>query len=212
MALSDHTEAFDAFQQRHRGLRFVVAVYKKFTDDEGGSLAALVAYYGFVSIFPLLLVFVTVLGFVINGDAAEQERILDGALGQIPLLKAPLTTNSISGSPAAFAIGVIGSLIAGMAITSAAQRAFGRIWQVPRPDRPDFLRTRLRGIGLLLVFGALVTVSSVAAGFATSAARGAWADVAGILIAFVANVALFLAAFYFLTPADVQVRDLLPGV
>jgi len=212
MAFSDRIRTIDGFQQRHRGLRFVVAVYKKFTDDEGGSLAALVAYYGFVSIFPLLLVFVTVLGFVINGDKAEQMRVLNGALGQIPLLKAPLKANSISGSTTAFVIGVVGSLLAGMAITNATQNAFSRIWQIPRPERPSFFRKRARGIALLIVLGALNLVSSVAAGFATSAGRGAGADIAGVLIAFAANVALFLSAFVFLTAADVEVRDLMPGV
>ncbi len=212
MALSDRRRAIDDYQQRHRRLSFVAAVYKKFNDDEGGSLAALIAYYGFVSIFPLLLVFVTVLGFVIHGNKAEQQRVLDSALGQIPLLKVPLSANSLTGSPAALAIGLIGSLLAGMAITNATQRAFSVIWQIPRTERPDFLKTRARGIGLLVVLGALSLVSSAAAGFATSAARGLAADVAGIVIALVANIALFLAAYVFLTAAKVTVRDLMPGV
>jgi len=60
-------------------VRFVAAVYKKFTDDQAGQLAALVSYYAFVSIFPLLLVLVTILGFVLQGDPREQQKILDGA-------------------------------------------------------------------------------------------------------------------------------------
>ena len=212
MALSDRLRAIDDYQQRHRRLSFVAAVYKKFTDDEGGSLAALVAYYGFVSIFPLLLVFVTVLGFIIHGNKAEQQRVLDSALGQIPLLKVPLTANSLTGSPLVLAIGLIGALLAGMAITNATQRAFSVIWQIPRTERPNFLKVRARGIGLLVVLGALNLLSSAAAGFATSATRGVGADIAGVLIAFVANIALFLAAYVFLTAAEVPVRDLMPGV
>jgi len=212
MALSDRLRAIDDYQQRHRRLSFVVAVYKKFMDDEGGSLSALIAYYGFISIFPLLLVFVTVLGFVIHGDPAEQARVLNGTLGQIPLLKAPLTANSLTGSPAAFAIGLIGSLLAGMAITNAAQRAFSRIWQIPRTERPNFLKTRVRGIALLFVLGALNLLSSAAVGFATAAASGTLADVAGIVIAYLVNVLLFLAAYVFLTAADVGWRQLMPGV
>jgi uncharacterized BrkB/YihY/UPF0761 family membrane protein len=46
----------------------VSAVVKKFSDDQAGQLAALIAYYGFLSLFPLLLVMVTVLGFVLQGD------------------------------------------------------------------------------------------------------------------------------------------------
>ena len=49
---------FDAYQQRHRWLAIPMAVVKKFGDDQAGNLAALVAYYAFFSMFPLLLVFV----------------------------------------------------------------------------------------------------------------------------------------------------------
>src|SRR5688500_12704145 len=59
--------AADDFQQRHRWLAFPVAVVKKFGEDQGGQRAALLAYYGFFSLFPLLLVAVTVLGFVLQG-------------------------------------------------------------------------------------------------------------------------------------------------
>ena len=212
MSISDRLRRFDDYQQRHRRLRFPVAVLKKFSDDQGGSLAALIAYYGFVSVFPLLLVFVTVLGFVIHGDPAEQARVLNGTLGQIPLLKVPLTSHSLSGSPTALAAGLIGSLLAGMGIMSATQNAFNRIWQVPRTERPSFLKSRGRGVVMLVVLGALNVFSSAAAGFATAAGHGLPADLAGVVVAFAANVVLFLAAFSLLTAADIEVRDLMPGV
>ncbi len=59
---------------------------KKFGDDEAGSMAALIAYYGFVSLFPLLLVLVTVLGFVLEGDRKTQEEVLHSTLGQFPII------------------------------------------------------------------------------------------------------------------------------
>jgi membrane protein len=74
--------SLDCVQQRHRVLAVIVAVAKKFGDDEAGAYAALLAYYGFFSLFPLLLVFVTVLGFALNGDPGLQQRILHPALGQ----------------------------------------------------------------------------------------------------------------------------------
>ena len=44
----------DRFQQRHPWAGFPFAVVKKFGDDQAGNLAALIAYYGFFSLFPLL--------------------------------------------------------------------------------------------------------------------------------------------------------------
>ncbi|MDQ1383183.1 MAG: hypothetical protein QOG65_562, partial [Actinomycetota bacterium] len=58
----------DAFQQHNRPLGFLFAVVKKFGDDRAGMLAALMAYYGFLALFPLLLLLVTILGFALRGN------------------------------------------------------------------------------------------------------------------------------------------------
>jgi membrane protein len=212
MSIEDRLRALDRAQQRSPRLSFLAAVVKKFSDDQAGQLAALIAYYGFVSLFPLLLVLVTVLGFVLQGDPSEQKRILDGALGQFPLVSDQLKLHSLTGSDVALAVGVLGSLLAGMGITGATQNAFNRIWSVPFKDRPNFLLARLRGLRMLAVLGTLSIVSTTAAGFVGSSSHAAPAVVAGVLVAFAFNLALFMTAFKLLTAVEVPWRDLLPGV
>jgi YihY family inner membrane protein len=211
MSFWDRLHAFDRLQQRHRRLSFIVAVIKKFTDDQAGQLAALISYYAFVSLFPLLLVFVTVLGFILQNDPAERERILDGALGQIPLIRDQLKLHSLKGSPTALAIGAVASLLAGMGITNVAQTAFNRIWHVPIKHRPNFIFARLRGLGVLAILGTMVIISTLAAGFVGATSHGALAVVAGTTVALILNLATFLLAFKVLTAADVSWRQLLPG-
>src|SRR4051794_28235963 len=75
----------DTLQRRRAVLGFAVAVAKKFGEDGAGNLAALIAYYGFLSIFPLLLALTTVLGSVLRSHPALQRRILDSALTQFPV-------------------------------------------------------------------------------------------------------------------------------
>jgi membrane protein len=212
MSITDRLHQLDRYQQRTPRVRFVAAVIKKFGDDQGGQLAALIAYYGFVSLFPLLLVLVTVLGFVLQGDPGEQKRILDGALGQFPIVSTELKLKSLTGSGIGLAIGVVGSLLAGMGITGATQNAFNRIWHVPFKDRPNFIYAHLRGLGMLAILGTLSIVSTTAAGFVGSSSHSAPAVVAGVLVAFLLNLALFMTAFKLLTAVDVPWRDLLPGV
>jgi membrane protein len=212
MSLSDRLRALDHRQQRGPRLGFLVAVVKKFGDDQAGQLAALIAYYGFVSLFPLLLVLVTVLGFVLQGDPADQKRILDGALGQFPIISDQLKLHSLTGSGVGLAIGVVGSLLAGMGITGATQNAFNRIWSVPFKHRPNFLYAHLRGLGMLAILGTLSIVSTTAAGYVGTSSHAALSVVAGVLVAFVLNLALFMTAFKLLTAVDVPWRDLLPGV
>ncbi|HEV2975701.1 MAG TPA: YihY/virulence factor BrkB family protein [Solirubrobacteraceae bacterium] len=212
MSLTDTLHAIDRRQQQTRGVRFVAAVYKKFSDDQAGQLAALIAYYGFVSLFPLLLVLVTILGYVLQGNPDEQKKILDGALGQFPLVSDQLKLHSLTGSSIGLAIGAVGSLLAGMGITGATQNAFNRIWHVPFKDRPNFIYAHLRGLAMLAVLGTLSVVSTTAAGYVGTSSHGAPAVVAGVIVAFVLNIALFMTAFTLLTAVDVTWRELLPGV
>jgi membrane protein len=212
MGLTDTLHAIDHRQQQTRGLRFVAAVYKKFNEDQAGQLAALVAYYAFVSIFPLLLVFVTILGFVLEGHPADREKIIHGTLGQFPILSERLTLGSLKGSGAALAIGIVGTLLAGLGVTSAAQNAFNGIWHVPYKSRPNFVFSRLRSLGMLAILGTLMIVSTAAAGFVGSSSHGALTVIAGVLVAFATNVVLFMTAFKLLTAADVSWREYLPGV
>jgi membrane protein len=212
MSLGDRLHDLDRFQQRHKGPAFLAAVIKKFGDDQAGQLAALISYYAFVSIFPLFLVLVTVLGFVLQGNPAEQQRILNGALGQFPILSDQLKLHSLEGSGIALAIGIAGSLLAGMGVTSAAQNAFNRIWGVPFKRRPNFLYSRVRSLGMLAVLGTMTIVSTVAAGFVGASSHGVVEVLAGILVAFLLNLAVFMIAFKLLTAVDLSWRELLPGV
>ena len=96
-------KGFDAFQQRHRWLAIPMAVVKKFGDDQGGNLAALVAYYAFFSLFPLLLVLVTILGFVLNGDPSAQKAVENSVLSQFPIIGKQIHANALQGQVAALA-------------------------------------------------------------------------------------------------------------
>jgi membrane protein len=212
MSLDKRLRAIDHFQQRHPRLSFVAAVAKKFGDDQAGQLAALIAYYAFVSLFPLLLVFVTVLGFVLQGNPDAREDILTGTLGQFPIISDQLQLHSLSGSGVALAIGLLLSLLAGLGVTNAAQNAFNRIWNVPFKHRPNFLKARLRGLGLLAILGTLNIVSTVVAGFVTTYTPSAFTSVGAALVAFAFNLLLFMTAFRLLTAADIGWRELLPGV
>ena len=209
MSLGDRLHALDRRQQQSPRLSFVAAVIKKFSDDQGGQLAALISYYGFVSLFPLLLVFVTMLGFVL--DHTQREEIVNGALGQFPIVSTTLKPTSLKGSPVALAIGIVGALLSGLGIMSATQTAFDRIWAVPFKRRPNFIFARLRSLAMLGILGGLSIVSTVAGGFVGTGSHSAPAVIVGVVLAFALNMALFMLAFKLLTAEDLEWRTLLPG-
>src|SRR5579875_2273318 len=102
---------FDAFQQKHAWLAFPLAIVKKSSDDQAGNLAALVAYYGFFSLFPLLLVLVTILGIVLRGNPSLQHQIVTSALANFPVIGSDLRTNVHSLSSHSALSLVIGILV-----------------------------------------------------------------------------------------------------
>jgi membrane protein len=212
MSLDDVLRRVDRRQQQSARLSFVAAVMKKFSDDQAGQLAALIAYYGFVTLFPLLLVLVTVLGFVLQGDPGLQREILDGTLGRFPIVADQLKLHSLTGSSASLTIGVLVSLFAGLGVTGATQAAFDRIWSVPLRGRPNFLSARARGLGQLALLGTLFVLGATASGFVGASSHSAPAVVAAVALALAINLALFMTAFKVLTTVDVDWRELLPGV
>ncbi|HEY8303455.1 MAG TPA: YihY/virulence factor BrkB family protein [Solirubrobacteraceae bacterium] len=206
--------AFDGYQQRNRRLAFVVAVIKRFDDDQASQMGALIAYYGFFSLFPLLLVFVTVLGFVLEGNKSTRESVLHSTLSQFPIIGGELQSNvhSLTGSVPVLVIGLLGATLAGLGVTGATQSAFNRVWQIPRKRQLGFLAWRLRGVGLLTVFGALLIVSTVAAGYVTAQTTGLPGLLVGVVVALAANLLLFFAVFRMLTAEEIDTADLIPGV
>jgi membrane protein len=203
---------FDGIQQKHRWLAVPIAVVKKFGDDRAGSLAALVAYYAFFSMFPLLLVFVTVLGFVLQGDPAAQKSVEDSVLGQFPIIGDQIHVHALRGETIALAIGLLTSLWAGLGVTQAAQNAFDQVWAVPFKHRPGFVQAKLRGIALLVSLGLLFLVTTIATGLVTGGLGGPALKVAGIALSLLLNFGLFFAAFRLMTSRTIPTRDLWTGV
>jgi YihY family inner membrane protein len=202
----------DRFQQRHRALAIPLAVVKKFGDDGAGNLAALIAYYGFFAVFPLLLLFTTILGFVLQGNKSAQDSIINSALGQFPVVGTGLHTHSLTGSGLALAIGIVGTLLSGLGATNAAQNAFNQVYGVPHRERPNFLDARLRGLGILAVLGVLQVISTAASGSVTGGLGGIGALIGGLVLSLALNVLLFFASFRLLTDNSVPTRQLWPGI
>jgi inner membrane protein YhjD len=205
-------ERFDAFQRRHTWLGLPLAVRQKYSDDQGGYLAATITYYAFFSIFPLLLVLVSVLGFVLRGHSGLQRRIVGSALGQFPVIGHDLHVHALAGNGLVLALGAAAALWSGMGVFLAVENAMNQLWGVPFRRRPDFLRLRLRALGLLLVLGT-AALASTAIGGATSvgAGLGAVAKVAAVVASTVLNFGLFWVSMRLLTTHDVGWRCLRGG-
>jgi YihY family inner membrane protein len=207
-------KAFDRLQRRRRVLAITFAVIKKFSDDQAGNLAALIAYYGFFSLFPLLLAFTSLLGFVLQGHPEIERSIVDSALGQIPLIGAEIGRQGahLRGSGLGVVIGLVGTILGGLGVTLAAQNAFNAVYAIPFRERPNFLLSRLRGLGALALIGLLQIVSTGASGLVSAGLGGVLLTIGGLGVAVLLNLLLFFVSFRLLTNRAVPTRQLFPGV
>jgi inner membrane protein YhjD len=212
------SDRWDAFQQRHDWAGFPLAVAYKFFDDQGGYLAALLAYYAFLSLFPLLLLLTTVLAFVLAGDVTAQHDVLRSTLAQFPVIGNDISHNvgSLRGSTPALVVGILGSAYGGLGVAQAGQNAMSDIWGVPRNRRPNPVKARLRSAAAVAALGVGVVVTTVLAGLFGSSGTfghhlGPVARALALAVSVVGNLGLFVLGFSLLTSSRVPRRQLLPG-
>jgi membrane protein len=186
-------------------------VAKKFGDDDGGGITGLIAYRAFLSLFPLLLLMTTVLGYLLAGHPDLERSVLDSTLTQFPVIGDEIRGRELEGNGLALAVGIGGTLWAGLAVVLALGDAFDRVWAVPKKARVGFASSRLRALGLLLAIGALSIASTVVSGLAGGGSSALGAGV-GVTISIALNLLVFGAAFRLLTASSVATRSLLPGV
>jgi YihY family inner membrane protein len=203
----------DSTQQRHIAPAFVFAIVKKFGDDDGGTLAALMTYYGFLSIFPLLLVLVTVLGRVLRGNPSLQHQIVTSSLKDFPVIGSQIRANihALNGSAPSLAVGLLLLTWGGLGVAQAAQHAMAKVWNIPGRDRPAFLPRVGRAVLTLAVLLLAVLATTVIAGAATSVGTSRVVSMLTIVATTALNVLLYALAFRILTPKPIATRSLWPG-
>lgn len=203
---------FDEYQQSRAWLSFPLAVLQKYSDDQGGMLAAAVTYYAFFSVFPLLLVFVSGLGYVLPGHPHLQHDLLTSALGQFPVIGHDLQVHALSGNAIALGVGIAVALWAGMGVFVAAEKAMDDIWGVPRDERPGFVPGRLRALGLLALLGTGVLAATAVSGIATAGTSlGVLLKIGAVAVSVLFDFGLFWVALRLVTTRDVTWRQLRGG-
>lgn len=215
MSARDLLRRLDSLQQRHRVLAVAVALQRKLGDDNAGSLVAQLTYAGFVTVFPLLLLLVTVVGLVFSSDPSVRHSILHSTLSNFPLVGSELGHNvhalkksSVVGlvvSLVVLAYGCFGLAGAGMFVVNEA-------WDVPLVDRPNFLPSLLRSALFLLVLGIGVVVSTFLSGVGTFGSRQpVGIEIGAVVVSLLLNCLQYLLGLRVLTAQTVPTRDLLAG-
>lgn len=206
----------DRFQRRHPVVGFPLAVIYKYFEDQGPFLAAIISFYAFIAIFPLLLISTSILGFVLQDDPGLRERLLDTALSQFPIVGDQLgRPEGLRGSTPAIVIGALAATYGSLNLGQAAQNAAHITWAVPRNSRTNALLQRVRSLVLLSFAGLGILALALASSLlANPEAIGVDAgDLGGVIrvVGFVFTSLIFVGLFRLVSGGRASTRSVLPG-
>ena len=202
----------DGWQRRHRVAAVGYGVMKKFGDDRANNYVVALGWYGFVAIYPLLLVVITVFGYI--GAASLGHRLVS-TLHEFPVVGSEFNpargSANVHGNVLSLVVGLGGLIYGAQGVTESAQSAMALVWNVPQVSLPGFLPRLGRSLAGLAIIGGSFVLNAAAATMATGG-RTPWEAGIAVLFGLIAvNVVLYLAAFRVLAPPGVATRDLVPG-
>lgn len=204
----------DSFQQKHPIIGFPLAVIMKFGDDQAGYHAALITYYAFLSLFPLLLVGISVLSIVAANNPDLQHRLIGAVLDYFPVIGEDLQENirTSQSHGVGLVVGLLFALYGARGIANVLQDVSNNIWQIPKAKRPGFPFNLLRSMGIIVVGGIGLVISTAALGFVAGSNNwGAAGKALLVIAAIILNTGIFWVIARFATAKVIRTRTLFVG-
>jgi membrane protein len=197
----------DYLRRRFPWLATPLAVHERVSAVGGGPLSSSIALAGFLSLFPLLLVAIAVIGFVTAGDTDFPERVIEnlGLEGEAANQMLQVLDTAAGSRRAASVVGVLGLLWAGLGVVGALENALNAVWQATgRGITAKAVEVAwLAGAGVLFI-------GSMALGPAINWLPGPGV-VATVVVGAVIDMVLLVWMFQALTNANVSWRAHVPG-
>ena len=199
-----------------------VTVQERYVRDAADPLAAAIAFFAFLSLFPLLLLAVSVAGFVLD-DPADQLAVAERITESIPGFEqtvegdedsqvAELLAGVVAQRGTIGTVGLVILLLSGLRVINAAMVATRVVFRgavLFGPGKKVRQLLALVGLGLLAVGS---TLAASIAGTGLSVMPETLSLLLSFGLSFVLDVGLFLGAYTLLAPtAALSVRDRIPG-
>jgi inner membrane protein YhjD len=206
-------DAIDSFQKRYRFTAFIYGVIKKYGEDQAGYQAALLTYYAFLSLFPLLLVLTTVTGLLASSHPALQQSILKGITDYIPSLGSQLSThvNGMHKTGPALFIGLLFAFYGARGVADAFRNGVNHLWQIPVAKRDGFPKNVGKSLLIIIGGGTGLIIASICSGLAAGAGHGVVFRLLSLLINIVILFGLFAWLLNLSLPRHVSLRDIRSG-
>ncbi|HSW37680.1 MAG TPA: YihY/virulence factor BrkB family protein [Candidatus Saccharimonadales bacterium] len=214
MGFIDKTlQKIDRFQRHHPLIGFPYAVVKKYGEDETGYQAALLTYYGFLSLFPLLLVLTTFLTIIAGSHPHLRQSIIGSTAAYFPILGNQLSEHvySLHKSGLALIVGLLFTLYGARGVADAFIHGVNHIWRIPKNERAGFPLSMVKSLAVMLIGGTGFIAAAIITTYAAAAGRGLVFQGFSIFINLVILFWLFLFLINVSLPRNVSLKDISVG-
>ena len=201
----------DHWQRRHRGVALTYAVIKKLGDDNANQYVVALGWYGFVAIYPLLLVVITIFGFI---GAASLGHSVVSTLHEFPVVGTqfnPASSKTLQGSGLGLVVGLLGLLYGAQGVTQTVEQAMAGVWHVPQIERPGFVSRLVRSLAALFTIGGAFVVNAAVGTIVTNSHVSLAIRMPALVAMVLLNLALYTVVFWVTTPGAPGPRDLCVG-
>lgn len=205
---------FNKYQKRTRLVAIPIAVIKKYGDDGAGNLAALITYYGFLSLFPLLLAFFTITELIVQHNPQLKSKFISESVSFFPVIGQQIQNNihTIHRSGLNLAISLIIIIYGARGVASSLQDASNTLWHVPKDMLPGFVPRTLRSLSIIVFGGLGIAVTTVISSYVTGLGHyGTFDRLFIFLLSFILNFGLLLLILRLSTASIVRTKYLLSG-
>ncbi|HKA05375.1 MAG TPA: YihY/virulence factor BrkB family protein [Acidimicrobiales bacterium] len=215
--IDEVVDRVDQIQRRHRFLAFPHAVFKRYGEDNGGWIGALISYYGFFSLFPLLVVFVTIATWVLGDRPDLLHSVLEAIWSRVPFAASSLQTNvdqevaKLEGNGWIMVVSLLVTVWGGIGVVRVLQDGVNTVWGVARFRRPGFFPKIARGLAILGLIGVGLIGSGVVAGLTVTVQFPTASLVLVAIVNIVVASAIALVVYHLSIAEPVSSRDLAPG-
>jgi uncharacterized BrkB/YihY/UPF0761 family membrane protein len=192
--LSGLTDRFDAYQQRHAVPAVAVSVARRYQDQRGSWLASALSHAGFLAVFPMVLVLVTLTELILRDHNGLRKDVLDSALHEFPVIGPDLERNLHqlpTGDLVALVIGLLWLVYGSLRLSRASLDTIVAVWGLDRDAIPGAVKQLPRSLGFLVVLGIGFIAGGALAGVGTTGRLGVASAFVGILGTLVVNVAMY---------------------
>ncbi len=206
-------QRIDNFQRSHLSLGFPYAVIKKYGEDNGGYQSALITYYGFLSLFPLLIVFTSLTQLILKNDPVLRNQISASVSHYLPLIGHQLqqATHSPKKTGLALIISLLITLYAARGGANALQYTISSLWHIPNTKRPPFLKNVLRSFGIIFGGGLGLVAATILSGYTAILGHSVYVKVLSILLSTILLWATFIVIFKLSIAGNKPIKKVLYG-